>query len=229
MNRSDVFFVPSFFSSNFQIFKKIIFLLLFFSLLKIQASNQVFVSPTPLETGDVVSIFFEYSTHSSDGETLINLSYDLPGYKITNPGEIELNFNGSFCTDCSGSVNVNNDSRRVDVSISAPQGRTISGSGPIVQLDGVVIELDEIDYRKAIPETLSLEVYPNPASDFIFLKGQPDFTQARLVNLQGKAVRKMNLLNDLQKISVRDLAKGNYVLQVITSQGQVLNKRISVI
>ena len=57
-------------------------------------------------------------------------------------------------------------------------------------------------------------IYPNPAKDHIYLKNIPNAVSYIITDMSGRTVAKDNL--EYEKINVRLLATGNYILQVLT-------------
>jgi surface protein len=59
-------------------------------------------------------------------------------------------------------------------------------------------------------------IYPNPATDFIYTKNLKGFNSYKIFDLSGRIISQ-NILNE-NKIDVRLLAKGNYILQIINKE-----------
>ncbi|MCB0835257.1 MAG: T9SS type A sorting domain-containing protein [Bacteroidetes bacterium] len=232
MKNLSLLITPNFFNSNLQISTKVIFLFWFFGLIYTNINAQVLIQPEPLNNGDIVSIQFDYETPSAPvpAETEVFLSYELSGFSVSNPDGLELVFNeNSICPDCYGNVWVDNSNERVNIGIFSPNEEPITGSGNLVSVEGIVIEMDDINSRKAVSEEISFELYPNPASHFIFIKGGENLEKARILSLDGKVVKEVSILSDSMKIPVNDLTPGNYIVQTFTNQGQSTHKRLSII
>lgn len=82
--------------------------------------------------------------------------------------------------------------------------------------NSVKIEPRTLDVRKP-----PLEVYPNPASDFILVRGEgvPDHASYKLLRSNGTAVLDGNLDADQRIVLPRELNKGIYILMVKTDYG----------
>ena len=80
----------------------------------------------------------------------------------------------------------------------------------------IVTDVDELEQR-------DVEVYPNPARDFLNIKAE-NITNIRIVNIVGQVVvnREMNV-NHTQ-INVNDLQAGVYFIQIDTQKGSVTRK-----
>lgn len=72
--------------------------------------------------------------------------------------------------------------------------------------------LVSVESEHLLPES-SLRVCPNPATDFIDVFVKQGDCQAEIIDLNGKAVMSVQLKNDVNRIVIRDLPKGVYVLR----------------
>jgi Domain of unknown function (DUF4465)/Secretion system C-terminal sorting domain len=70
----------------------------------------------------------------------------------------------------------------------------------------------------------SLNVYPNPAKDFIVIDGLNNQAEILIFDLSGREMLKQNVLNG-EKISVSTLSKGIYFLQ-INNESKVQTKKL---
>lgn len=62
-----------------------------------------------------------------------------------------------------------------------------------------------------------ISIYPNPATDFIYLKNSNQSLDYSIFELSGKIVLQGSLNNN--EINIKNLSKGNYILQVKTKDG----------
>lgn len=62
-------------------------------------------------------------------------------------------------------------------------------------------------------------IYPNPATDIIYLKNIPHTVSFIITDMSGRTIVKENLNND--KIPVNLLAPGNYILQIMTKSSTI--------
>jgi beta-glucanase (GH16 family) len=70
----------------------------------------------------------------------------------------------------------------------------------------------------------SLQIYPNPATDLIFIEAEKTPTSIALFDLFGKQILKK--VNDTNKIDVSNLTSGIYFLEVYSSNERVVRKVI---
>ncbi len=70
----------------------------------------------------------------------------------------------------------------------------------------------------------SLQIYPNPASDFVYVKSENSVEQVVLFDMAGKLVRKTVLREDA--FDVKSLSAGVYVMQVKFKDGTTESRRI---
>jgi len=77
------------------------------------------------------------------------------------------------------------------------------------------------------PVANSLEVYPNPASEFVNLRNSSDITSVQMFDISGRVVmlRSFNGLNSVQ-LGVSNLKSGAYILYIKDAQGNSFTKRI---
>lgn len=74
-------------------------------------------------------------------------------------------------------------------------------------------------------QSLSIQVYPNPASEFIQIKSD-DAVNVVVFDLMGKAVYQSTTANQLQNISINEWAAGVYTYRVFTDKGTSTGKFI---
>lgn len=70
----------------------------------------------------------------------------------------------------------------------------------------------------------AIDVFPNPATDRIFLEASQNITSVELYNAMGQMVLKENQPN--QSVSIGALPTGIYVMRLTDTEGQTLEKRI---
>ena len=70
---------------------------------------------------------------------------------------------------------------------------------------GIVTNLDE---------NRQIRLYPNPATDVIFINGLTENSIVRLYGINGSLIRTIMTSADVYELNVEDLAKGTYLLQV---------------
>jgi hypothetical protein len=68
-------------------------------------------------------------------------------------------------------------------------------------------------------------IYPNPTKDFINVHSKKKIKNVNLVDFSGKKLLEFKWENN--KIDLRDLSKGGYILQIIFSDNSVSNKTIT--
>ncbi|MBK1897448.1 BspA family leucine-rich repeat surface protein [Chryseobacterium paridis] len=59
-----------------------------------------------------------------------------------------------------------------------------------------------------------ISIYPNPATDFIYIKNAKGFDNYKIFDMSGRIVLQSSLHDD--KINISSLTKGNYILQIIS-------------
>ncbi len=75
-------------------------------------------------------------------------------------------------------------------------------------------------------EEAKLEVYPNPFDDFITIKNVVNQSIFNVFSVDGRKVVTGSIVGNNQVISTSTLGAGIYVLQLITSEGQIATQKI---
>jgi len=96
-----------------------------------------------------------------------------------------------------------------------------SGTGVFTIGYQPIVKVDELEAE--------LVVYPNPASDVLFIDlSAVPAKEAVLLDAMGREVKVISTLTNPAEVSVSDLAIGNYILQVTTTSGEVLVEKVSI-
>lgn len=72
----------------------------------------------------------------------------------------------------------------------------------------------------------SYEIYPNPATDYVLINVQQSISLIRLYSLQGKLVSEQTGIRGLNKVDLKGLSKGTYIVILTTDSG---NKQIKIL
>lgn len=64
-----------------------------------------------------------------------------------------------------------------------------------------------------------ISIYPNPANDWLMVTGSSYMEQIRLVNAAGQVVIDAHVSGNEHTINTSGLFRGNYILQVVFSDG----------
>ncbi len=86
----------------------------------------------------------------------------------------------------------------------------------------------EFEYSDNILETdgkLSLQIYPNPAQDYIIIEQQQqDFIEITLYTAHGKKIKHISSTNTQTKIKLDNLSNGIYILKIVSSHENIVKK-----
>ena len=172
-----------------------------------------------------------------------NRSLLIPSLKAGLIQRLKLDATGTIVTDTSSIPEMRNKGRYRDICIS-PDGMRIyvacdiSGqtSGPTGGFNnggvappnaGRILEFTYIGNVLAINDTVnsherntSIEIYPNPANNFINIKSLRNISKPLyydLYDVTGKLLLKGKSKNDLFKVNVENLAPGMYILKLYNS------------
>ena len=82
----------------------------------------------------------------------------------------------------------------------------------------------------AIDETAAetYKVYPNPVKDILTIEGEK-LEQINIFNALGQLVKIVNCNDDIVNVNVNDLQNGMYIVNVISNNGEMTSKRVSVL
>jgi hypothetical protein len=102
----------------------------------------------------------------------------------------------------------------------------VDGNPNTVTQSDLSLKKDVITSTIAKEAESSIEVYPNPANDVLYLKNQEGTCQVTIYDLSGKAMIKTTLEGNARSIQVQDLSNGIYMVEVIMP-GKVVQKKFS--
>ncbi len=90
------------------------------------------------------------------------------------------------------------------------------------------LELNEVDYNKDIMPWVGgeLSIYPNPASDILYVNGITNSAKVQVVNYVGQVVYTGNIESVSSKINIDKLSSGIYILKIIGKNGFVETRKI---
>jgi hypothetical protein len=70
-----------------------------------------------------------------------------------------------------------------------------------------------------------ISIYPNPVKDVINIVGK-DIKEIKLLNTLGQVILQVSVKNEQAKLDVKDLSKGMYMLNIVTTKGGIINEKI---
>lgn len=95
------------------------------------------------------------------------------------------------------------------------------GCTPVADINQIVFN----EIADALSENyVSVSVYPNPASEFLVIKGVPANQTIRVYDLQGRLVLSTSTETEATTICVKDLQNGEYLLQLGAEFVKLLKK-----
>ena len=84
-------------------------------------------------------------------------------------------------------------------------------------------------FKGAELKSTDVQVYPNPASSAFTLKtGEVNNAQISLIDINGQTVSTVKAESNETNLSVSGLTNGNYIIEIITESGSVVNKTVTV-
>lgn len=127
-------------------------------------------------------------------------------------------------------LNIDNNWRNFTYNLDAFAGQTIRVGIRCITQEASALLVDDVKITTtstlAIPETnssVSLEVYPNPVENELYIKNNKKLHLAKLYNSDGK------LIHSFKKfpMSMKQIATGIYLLQVLFDDGTQISKKIN--
>ncbi len=184
------------------------------------------------------TVAFEYNCGESSalGGVLINVNTQLTGVAATNIAVYGVNPGIVAPTLGSG---VNYDATLADwhLTSSSPcidAGTLLSLSGVPLAVDvyndprvmGIAIDIGAVEYpsESGIIEqsNSSISIYPNPATDFLYLKNANQMLEITITNILGNVVSSQPYGNG---IDLHSFASGIYILSFIGENGNLVNEK----
>jgi outer membrane protein assembly factor BamB len=113
----------------------------------------------------------------------------------------------------------------------------VNVGGPVLGWEGTLVICGiGTDFRAYKNETTtgiensyieaSFELYPNPASDFIFIKDLDQDTELSIVDLNGKEVDRTRVLTNPHRVDVSGLARGVYLIRALSGNTSVARRLV---
>ncbi|MDR2237007.1 MAG: T9SS type A sorting domain-containing protein [Chryseobacterium sp.] len=96
-----------------------------------------------------------------------------------------------------------------DVKIYFRQFNGPSSYGSLLMLDDVQIMEQAVLGTSEVKKESTVGIYPNPASDYVYLKSKSKITHAEVYDITG---RKINVRVENERLDVRDLQPGTYII-----------------
>jgi hypothetical protein len=74
------------------------------------------------------------------------------------------------------------------------------------------------------PEDINIDIYPNPVSDFLYVKSDLEIISLNIYDMQGRLQMAINGGDNMCVIDVRNLIRGTYIVKVTTNDGNRTEK-----
>lgn len=139
-------------------------------------------------------------------------------YLETNAPEILNNPNLVFVPNC---YNRNKD-------------KETSMYGDENSVEGAIKALKELrekgatDSKATLRQDTDLEIFPNPADETVYIKGAKPGSNACVYNLKGQIIQKDKIQSTTSSIHIGNIEPGIYIVQVSSSESEVLHRKLMV-
>lgn len=91
----------------------------------------------------------------------------------------------------------------------------------------IIMEIDDTA-TPTIDDNTSINVYPNPASDYLTVNAPEGIYNLRIIDAKGATVLQQKSINPNDQIDIKSLNNGEYLLQLISPKGSI-TKQIQII
>jgi hypothetical protein len=92
----------------------------------------------------------------------------------------------------------------------------------VEQINAIITAKIPTGLKETFRETVS--VFPNPASEYIALKGLKSYANVEIMDIQGKTALKIYNISSGEKINMNKLKPGAYFVKITTGNNVVVNK-----
>lgn len=97
----------------------------------------------------------------------------------------------------------------------------VVGTDKVYYFDNVKMYGDPLGFEELNP--IEFQVYPNPASDFIYLSNSSDLKRIEIYSITGKKVQIIESVTN--KIQIDELPQGVYILSAVRYSGELITTR----
>jgi hypothetical protein len=111
-----------------------------------------------------------------------------------------------------------------DLAKNAPHSLDISGNGPGCSSITEILEACAMVSTEDVSDTpqASISLYPNPAHDWVMIRGVADLYSVRLLDMMGRQLRH----SSSDRMDLTELDAGMYVVQIERADGSRLTKKL---
>lgn len=102
-------------------------------------------------------------------------------------------------------------------------GGTTGANSDIIGIDTFSVNRPSLGVSDSSAKTSNISVYPNPAVDFVSIKSESKINKVEVYDISGRKIQ-VNL--DGNKIDVRNLNPGSYLINIETKEGKTIEKFI---
>lgn len=90
---------------------------------------------------------------------------------------------------------------------------------------GNYVSFEAVTSTQSLPLLQGVEVFPNPAGDYVQLRGLPQNSNLQIFDLSGRTMRNQDIRDVSFSLSVNDLKNGMYLFRVVSEEG-VWNEQV---
>ena len=105
--------------------------------------------------------------------------------------------------------------------VNDPYPTNFASGGFDLDAVGVINEFTEVLATANLSKS-DFQIYPNPTSDFVQIKSREEIKNINVYSITGQKV----IVSENEKIDLKNLPAGNYLLEIITAKGKITKKII---
>jgi aminopeptidase N len=152
--------------------------------------------------------------NKNNSQVFIEVSQNTSMSSITPlfTNDLEIKINGTDGSTITERFSINTNDQIVAISFdSEVESIEIDPNNWIVNKTGIITENTEV--LSVIENDSELLIYPNPTSETLFVNNQTENAELTIFNLDGKIVKSQSLIIGENKVDIKTLAKGTYILK----------------
>ena len=137
-----------------------------------------------------------------------------------------VGFRNSILADSIMNANGAVDLKAEDVSPASNHIQCVLPAGlAAIAFFGNYASFSAVTSTQDLPTLEGVQAYPNPAGDYIQMRGLPQNSQLQIFDLSGRILRNQNLRDASLTLAVNDLEDGMYLFRIVSKEG-VWNEQI---
>ncbi len=169
---------------------------------------------TNVNSGKVVDVASASTENNANVQQWTSNGTDCQHFKAISTGDGYYKFKAMHSDKI---IEVVNGSTEANANISQfTDNDQICGQWTLVPVTSTtsISNLNSIDNKSNTETSQQLSLYPNPASDIIYIAGEEDACDVQILNIQGKILKSVHLESGSEGVDISNLTSGIYFMRV---------------